>query len=48
MIYRRVNYTPLPFPQRYLNYTALPSYVKIYTPLPSYLKHIRKYFNPLP
>jgi len=29
-----VNYTPLPSPQRCLNYTLLPSYVKIYTPLP--------------
>jgi len=28
-------YITLPSPQRCLNYTLLPSYVKIYTPLPS-------------
>ena len=31
-----------------VNYTPLPSYVKIYIPLPSYSKHIRKFFIPLP
>jgi len=38
----------LPSPQRCLNYTPLPSYVKIYTPLPSYSKHIRNFFHSPP